>query len=520
MWLLGRGTRPMSASLRQRAPNPTKEVVTKPNAGPNGDLMPVGLNDSPISGGNHDPLALALQCDERRIAREKATFEDMLVFKGGAVSDSPTLNGKLIFRDFIHNMMYHPRMGYHPKMCRKYKDLVTSGFFEPLAFSATRGQQDYEYCVERLQEATPTFISTSQLFYPTYSYIMAEYMLNSMRAKFHPNEPLIMYEFGAGTGQLGLGVLDFLAEHHPEVYANCEYHFIDLNPVMTNIQRSKLIHHHSHVRLHNISAFNWTEFVPQRCFVLGFDLLNSMPHDFVVWSRDGAVYEQHIQFMERNNLNMARERWFPATDPVILRYLHYSGYMQEKTYHALKVLCLTEGHENIDPPRWRNIEPNIYDPHLVIASKVFAMHNPFRQAFLPTGTTLFFEMLAKYFPRHHLVLGDWNSVVQPISGHNGPVVQAKIRLAKDVFIRRFSPNILHNGGMVDICFPTDFEDTKKVYHAICGEDKEMGISTQPEFMAVHGGSRTQMVNTRTGFNPLLEDFHPYSLFTSHHPAER
>eukprot|EP00759_Apiculatamorpha_spiralis_P048564 PhF_6_TR4383/c0_g1_i1/m.5914 len=373
--------------------------------------------------------------------------------------------------------------------------------------------------MERLQESTPTYITTSQLFQPVYSWAFCEYMLHTMRSKFHPTEPLIVYELGAGSGQFAQAFMDFLFENHPEVYSTCEYHMIDINPVMVEIQRTKLIHHQAKVRLHNMSVLNWKEHVPQRCFVVAFDLLDQMPHDMIIHSKDGACYEHHVEFVEKDNLAHSRERFNSVTDPLILRYLRYSQLLQESSIHALRVLCLTDGKENIDPPRWQNIEPTLYDPTLVILTKAITLNNPFRHVYVPTGQLLLFEMLAKYFPRHHAIFGDWNSVAHSLGGLNAPVIQSKLRLAKDLFIRRSSDHLLQNGGMVDICYPTDFEMMRRVYHHVCGSDKEIGISTHPEWWSIHGGDKTQLFNTKTGFNPLLEDFQMYSIFTSHHPAE-
>jgi len=529
MWLLGRGAakptpgtqRPVATALRE-APNALSlpSILGTTTSAAHSSLSPTPLNESPsLTAPRNETVALAMACEEKRVAREKQWLEDLVVFQGGAIKDHPSFGRYMIMRDFLHHALYHPRWGYHPKMQKKYKSLVTTGFFEPLAFSATRGRQDYEACVEKLQESTPTFITTSQLFQPVYSWVYCEYMLHTMRAKFHPGEPLVIYEFGAGGGAFAQHFLDFLAEHHADVYATCEYHLLELSPVMIELQRSKLIHHANRVRMHNISLYNWTEMETRRCFVVALDVLSQMPHDLIVWTKDGACYQQHIEFKEKDNLGNARDRWEPATDPLILRYLRYSLMLQEQSMHALKVLCLTDGRDNIDPPRWKSIEPTLYDPTTVVLSKVFAMHNPFRQMWVPTGQLLMFETMAKYFPRHHAVLGDWNTVMQPISGYNGPVVQCKLRLTKDFFLRRATDHFLANAGMVDVCFPTDFEQMKILYNNVCGQEKEIGLSTHPEFFATHGGDKTQLFNTKTGWNPLLEDLKLYSVFTSHHPAE-
>ena len=61
--------------------------------------------------------------------------------------------------------------------------------------------------------------------------------------------------------------------------------------------------------------------------------------------------------------------------------------------------------------------------------------NSLKMAWLPTASMVFLEVLAEYFPRHHLFLADWNQVAVPIQGYNAPTVQGKSRMAPNVFRR-------------------------------------------------------------------------------------
>ncbi|KAG5505498.1 hypothetical protein GH5_03527 [Leishmania sp. Ghana 2012 LV757] len=457
--------------------------------------------------------------EEKRLGRQRKLFEDMLVFEGGAVADHPSLGTSLIMRDFVQFALYHNKWGYYPKLFRKYRQLMTTGYFDPIPFASLRSQHDYERYVAKLHESTPGFVTPTQLFQPYYGWVLAEYLITTHRAKFDPREPLIVYDIGAGTGALALSMLDYLAEHFPDLYATCEYHAVEQNPHLIQVLRNKLIHHYHHVNIHHLSVLNWRQLEKRRCVVLAVELFSGMPHDCVLWDQEAVVSEHWFGFQQHDNLATVHERYYALQDPIILRYLRYLNWMQEESFHNLKVLCLTGGRETLDAPKRRSIEPNMADSTTSIVTKMAYIMSPLHTAWLPTAQMVFLEMLAQYFPRHHLFAADWSSVRQALPGVNGPVLQVKLRVAKDIYLRKSADALHANAGMVDICFPTDFDHLSTVYTSICGALKEVESMRHPVFWQTHGGNKTALFTTRSGYNPLLEDFQQFHVFTSHHPPE-
>ncbi|CAJ1025708.1 putative S-adenosyl-L-methionine-dependent methyltransferase [Leishmania utingensis] len=457
--------------------------------------------------------------EEQRVERQRKMFEDMIVFEGGAVSDHPSLGTSLIMRDFVHFALYHSKWGYYPKLFRKYRQLMTTGYFDPIPFASLRNQYDYERYATKLHESTPGFVTPTQLFQPYYGWVLAEYLVTTHRAKFDPREPLIVYDIGAGTGALALSMLDYLAEHFPDLYATCEYHAVEQNPHLIQVLRNRLIHHYHHVNIHHLSVLNWRQLEKRRCVVLAVELFSGMPHDCVLWDQEAVVSEHWFGFQQHDNLATAHERYYALQDPIILRYLRYLNWMQEESFHNLKVLCLTDGRETLDAPKRRSIEPNMTDSTTAIFTKMAYIMSPFHTAWLPTVQMVFLETLAQYFPRHHLFVADWSSVRQALPGVNGPVLQVKLRVAKDIYLRRPADALHTNAGVVDICFPTDFDHLSTVYTRICGAHKEVESMQHPVFWQTHGGDKTALFTTRSGYNPLLEDFQPFHVFTSHHSPE-
>lgn len=462
---------------------------------------------------------LVAQLEERRVARRFKAFEDLLVFQGGALADHQGLGITLIMRDFVHFALYHQKWGYYPKLYRKYRQLMTTGYFDPIPFASLRSQNDYERYVAKIHESTPGFVTPTQLFQPFYGWVLAEYLITTHRSKFDPREPLIVYDIGAGTGALALSVLDYLAEHFPDLYAHCEYHVVEQSPHLIQVLRNKLVHHYHHVHVHHISILNWRALEKRRCVVVAIELFSGMPHDCVLWDSQGVCSEHWFDFQQHDNLSTAHERYHAVTDPIVLRYLRYVGWMQEESFHNLKVLCITDGAETIDPPPFHSMEPHVDDPTHLLVSKLIWIHSPWRTAWLPTAQMLFLEVLSEFFPRHHLFAADWAKVRQNIPGVNAPVLQVKLRIARELYLRRTLEEFHTNAGMVDICFPTDFVHLAQVYQRVCGKEKEVSSMEHPVFWRTHGGDKTTLYTTKSGYNPLLEDFKQFHVFTSHHPAE-
>ena len=479
---------------------------------------PIAIN-SDFNQGDRTPLALALAAEERRQERKKKMFDDMIVFEGGAIADHDLLGRRMITRDFMHYGLYHRKFGYHPKMHRKYREKMTTGFHAPIPFAQLRGRHDYELVIGKYSESTPTFASPAQLYQPYYGWVIAEYLISVMKAKFHPQEPIVIYDIGAGTGSLAQNILDFLAEHYPEVYSRTEYHLVDIAPPLIAIQRHRLVQHSQKVHIHHMSIHNWRTLETRRCFVLAFELFANFPHDFITWTSRYEVYEQHIQFEQADNISGVKERWFECTDPLILRYLRYSQMMQEQTFANLKLLCQTDGLTTVDRPLWDSLECQYRDNILTLMAKTIAINDGYRQMWVPTGQMVFLEVLAEFFPRHHALFADWNSVQDGVAGYNGPVIQAKVRVAPSLWARRVSNEIGLNCGTMDVCFPTDFLALETVYRNICGPEKEISNMQHPNFWKTFGGSKTALFRTTTGFNPLLEEFDTFQFFASHHPTE-
>jgi hypothetical protein len=220
-------------------------------------------------------------------------------------------------------------------------------------------------------------------------------------------------------------------------------------------------------------------------------------------------------------MTSGKEMFVPVKDPVILRYLRASKMMREESYKNLKIFTATEGQEIVKAGYFaEGLGFDWYADNAVSKlTKLLKQMSPLCQMWIPTASMLMMEVLAEFFPRHHLFMADWSRVQYSVVGINGPLVQVKIRVAKNQFIRRSLDSFAQNAGMVDLCFPTDFELLQAMYGSICGEHKEVSNMSHPQFWRSFGGDKIALFATKSGYNPIIQDFEAFQVLAAHHPPE-
>ena len=121
--------------------------------------------------------------------------------------------------------------------------------------------------------------------------------------------------------------------------------------------------------------------------------------------------------------------------------------------------------------------------------------------FIPTRLLSLLRTLRQHFPRHRLLLADFSSLPDTISGINAPVVQTRYQNTtvpcSTLFVQP---------GYFDIFFPTDFERLRDMYEYVLS-------LPDPALDA-----------TATRISPLSTSVSPLSLganfFSSYHPSNR
>ncbi|SPO20087.1 uncharacterized protein UTRI_00482_B [Ustilago trichophora] len=287
---------------------------------------------------------------------------------------------------------------------------------------------------------TPT-----QIFQPYYAHALARYLVAEYKLHNYPYDDLVIYECGAGSGTLAKGILDYLAEVEPEIYTRTRYRIVEISPRLAEEQKRKLSRHAQgetgRVQVINKDVLCWDGGVVQEpCFVIALEVFDNLAHDVVRFStEDLTPYQAVVSIDDTGDMH---ELFEPLSDPLIKRYFSIIG--------------PSLGPLNSSPLRFL---PDKF-------RKVLAKHAPLfpnltEPIFVPTNALRLVEKLKTHFPQHRLIMSDFDTLPDSLSGTNAPVVQTRY---KATMIPVTTYMVLQ--GYFDIFFPTNFQHLKKIYKSI------------------------------------------------------
>ena len=304
---------------------------------------------------------------------------------------------------------------------------------------------------------TPT-----ELFNPHYGNAIAKYMIHTYKRSF-PKEPLIIYEMGTGNGTLMMNILSFIQKNEPCIYESMEYHAIEISKRL-----SRSLPQHSKVQVNETSIFEWNQVENRPCFFLGFEVLDNFSHDVIRY--DTLTHHPLQEWVLIDEYGDYDTLYEPLKDSLIQEFLksrQQVGYSCPFKLNSLSHNCRMK----------LPFAPNLTDPE-----------------FLPTKSFEFLQVLKKYFPRHHLLLSDFDQLPDTIPGKNSPVVQT-------MYQGQMVPCTTHlvQMGCFDIFFPTQFDLLEKLYTLTNG--KKAHIVKHSEFMKEYADE--EQVKFKSGENPLL-----------------
>lgn len=384
-----------------------------------------------------------------------------------------------LVRDFIQDRLYHTAEGYFCKAEHQLGQLTSA-----LQYHDFSGVQSY---YEALGSAYPeyAFLTPVEIFQPWYGYTLANYMLK------HKNGPLKVVEIGGGTGTAALSILDFYYKHDRATYDRLEYTVCEISPVIAQRCLTRLQKAHPHlvktgrIKVLNKSAFDWSDPITHKVFVLALEVLDNLPHDRVFkdsqgrWTLQAQVEEEDGQLIEQR---------VPITDPVIKSCVDILERLPEKT------------------PKER--EEDYAEGFIYNLVKYFSGLKPQDNIFLPTGLHTLFQRFNSLAPQAHFILADFDSLLgSKVSGLNAPIVQFKEKNSHDKL--DFSTYLIPRGAG-DIMFPTDFRYVDAMYNSIFGRSGKVLKS----YRFMKENAKHNWTETKTGYRPMQDDFKNTSIFTS------
>lgn len=201
----------------------------------------------------------------------------------------------------------------------------------------------------------------------------------------------------------------------------------------------------------------------------------------------------------------------PVTDPLIRRCQEAFGLEEEEDRHAAAAPAASTSWWD----RLLNYAAGL-EPSSGLSSSTLQSDEI---VFLPTTCLHFLEVLHAARPYHTLLAADFSGLPDVLlPGRNAPLVSGR---AHGHHVDH--DTLLVPWGTSDIFFPTDFDRLAKMYRHVNSKHEgspEVEVSashtTSGEFMSRMGRSKVftlrQFTTTKSGYNPLLHDFHNTRVF--------
>jgi len=282
-----------------------------------------------------------------------------------------------------------------------------------------------------------------------------------------------------------LNILDYIRQNDPQVYNYAEYRTIEISPQLAKQQRQTLEKsefgrdHAQHVEIVQKDALTWNVPVRHPCYVLAMEVIDNLPHDVIRYDPTTGRPLQGVVLIDGHG--EFEEAYTASMDELPRRYLS----LREK----LGYKHLPRSH----PQRMPRILRRAFHS-LPYTGKLTS------KEFIPTTLLQLLDVLNEYFPHHHLLLSDFDSLPNAIPGYMGPVVQTRYQ-------RSMVPctTYLVQQGYFDIFYPTDFEELQAFYGMLCPSyfgTRRTHIVTHKEFMKKWGDLKA--TTTRSGENPMTD----------------
>lgn len=315
-------------------------------------------------------------------------------------------------------------------------------------------------------------------------------------------------EIGGGNGTLCLDVLSFFKREHPELYEDMTYTIIEVSERLSQRQRERADEsgHGDKITIINESILEWdrSDFHDKHCYFLAVEVLDNMPHDKVVSTKQDEHFQTHVwrnpallENMKTGEMdlitfattNLYTESYEELTDPLIIECMHHLATAPQPPIQKYAFLRYGFGGFNLQVQQ-----------KLRTVLKMFGFEDELDPYWVPTGQLQFIKTLRDHFPSHDLFVSDFEvlPVSQSIPGHNAPVVSRRQPNGKS----RDYDTYLNRLGEADIFFPSDFGLFQHTYNRVCG--KEVSVLAHMDFM-MHF-TDVAKGQTKSGFNVFLGDY--------------
>lgn len=398
---------------------------------------------------------------------------------------------KMLTSDFIDDSLYNPQYGYFPSQAEIFQTKSPFNYLE---------LRDSQHFMEKWQEQYARYTGSTrlqlwhtptELFQPFYGEAIARYLLVNYKLNLYPYVDLVIYEIGGGNGTLMMNILDYIKKNDPDVYSRTQYRIVEITKPLVEKQRLKSLqlklansgHSLDSVKIINKSILDWNEQVHEPCFIVGMEVLDNLSHDVVKYDiNTGECYQGYVLIDAKGDFY---QFFTPEQEEWTKLFLELRGEDHLSDSALKKLLKGTERHPLNNLPLVPRLK-NYLSPFKNSLSE---------SEFIPTGLLKLYSILNTFFPEHHLLLSDFDSLPETSNGFNAPVVQTMI----DSKMATASTYMVHQ-GYFDIMFATDFSMARDLYVQMSGKLVEK--TKHDEFLRLWGD--IDATRTQNGDNLMLE----------------
>jgi hypothetical protein len=362
--------------------------------------------------------------------------------------------------DFIFNSLYHPSYGYFSRNAEILELKNPFDFHKvrdsnELMNTLSEVYAEKEVLSDNIKEPRQLWHTPSEVFRPWYGKAFAQYIAQHPTCK--SSQALHILEIGSGNGTLMRDLLDELQNCYPTVYERVQCTVVEISNALASRQKQTLQYHLSKINHVSGSALDSIPSINEPCFVLALEVADNLPHDVIRWDLvSGLPLRGMVTCDEWNEY----EEVFVPIEPD--KYVDHARLARCIFLQSLKPNDLISNASLRLPKMARQALQHL--PGAPNLSKT---------TFVPTGLLQLFEHLVAQIPKHHLILGDFNSLPNAICGTNSPVVQTR-------YSQTMVPvsTYLVKPGYFDIFFPTDFRALSEMYSMVRNNDYDTELCTQ------------------------------------------
>eukprot|EP01012_Entosiphon_sulcatum_P037021 TRINITY_DN4734_c0_g1_i1.p1 TRINITY_DN4734_c0_g1~~TRINITY_DN4734_c0_g1_i1.p1 ORF type:complete len:435 (+),score=41.80 TRINITY_DN4734_c0_g1_i1:56-1360(+) len=408
---------------------------------------------------------------------------------------------RMLMRDWILHMLYHPTEGYYTRFHGE-DNLLYRG--RPFEFPKIPDKHTLQEDRDAVEAHSPTWFTPVDLCKPYFGRIIADYILRTRGQ----DQPLVVVEVGGGSGVLARDLLDYLEEHHPEVYCSVTYVGVEISHSLHQTQKELLARHINagrYVPRHG-NFLEWTVFVPDDCFVVMHEVLDCLPHDRIVTRARGPPCQTYVEIPHRDETMSAKENkqfiLHNLSDGPILETLAYDGRIEGLELSGEQGLVLKTGTDE----NFRDFN----NPVAEFLNRIW---------WVPTDYTQLCNVLHRFFPRHRLLAIDLSELgpERRLEGHNAPRMQAKVMMDwESTYQTHHFKAVFSMPGRADIVFPVDFGAARRIYmHTapVSAPPRLTEVTGLLDFAKRYGGLWAPNLQLGDGTN-VLEEYSYYKVLTS------